>query len=230
MPSPKYSLRQADAQASQRQFQIRACSPPSAAPGWSNRARRSPPSRSAAARGPPRCARSARPGRARRRRRSCRSATPGRRWACSPQTPLKRGRLADRAAGVGAGRGRRQARRDRRGRAARGAARDAARGPRDCAPGRSTRSRWTSPWRTRPCCVLPSSTAPARVELLDHVRVVGADEVRQHPRAAGGAQALGAEDVLVRDRDAGRAGRASPRRAPLVGRAGLREARLLVRP
>ena len=32
--------------------------------------------------------------------------------------------------------------------------------------------------------VLPTSTAPALRKLLDHVRVVGRDEIREHPRAA----------------------------------------------
>ena len=44
---------------------------------------------------------------------------------------------------------------------------------------------------------------PGPVELLDDVRVVGADKVLQYPRAAGGVDALGAVDVLERDRDAG---------------------------
>ena len=44
---------------------------------------------------------------------------------------------------------------------------------------------------------------PAGVEPLDHGRVVGRDEVGEHPRAAGRQDAVGAEDVLVRDRHAG---------------------------
>ena len=63
-------------------------------------------------------------------------------------------------------------------------------GPTDCAPGRSTSSRSTSPSRTRPCWSCRGCTAPARVELLDHVRVVGRDEVGEHLRAARGAPAL----------------------------------------
>ena len=39
------------------------------------------------------------------------------------------------------------------------------------------------------------------IELLDHVRVVGRDEVREDLRAARRAPALGAEEILVRDRE-----------------------------
>ena len=54
------------------------------------------------------------------------------------------------------------------------------------------------------------------LEPRDHGGVVGRDEVVEHPRAAGGAHARGAEDVLVRDRHAGQ--RAAARRRPARGR------------
>src|SRR5690606_33799439 len=41
------------------------------------------------------------------------------------------------------------------------------------------------------------------IELLDHVGVIGGNEVLQHLRGAGGAHVASAEDVLVRQRDAG---------------------------
>ena len=50
---------------------------------------------------------------------------------------------------------------------------------------------------------LPSITMPADFELRDDGGVVGRDEVRQHPRAAGGQHPGGAEDVLVDHRHAG---------------------------
>ena len=54
------------------------------------------------------------------------------------------------------------------------------------------------------------------IAAFDHRRVVGRDEVVEHPRAAGGAPALGAENVFLRQRDAGqRAGLAA--RQALVG-------------
>jgi hypothetical protein len=51
--------------------------------------------------------------------------------------------------------------------------------------------------------VLPSSTAPAALKRCDDRRVVGTDKVAQHLRPAGRQPALGTEDVLVGDRDAG---------------------------
>jgi hypothetical protein len=49
--------------------------------------------------------------------------------------------------------------------------------------------------------VLPTITVPAALSRLDHVGVVGADEVGEHLRAAGGQHAFGAEDVLVGQRE-----------------------------
>ena len=72
--------------------------------------------------------------------------------------------------------------------------------PTGCAPGRKNCSRWTSPWRTRPYWSCPAMTAPWRLKLLNQGGVVGRDEVVQHARAAAGAHALGAENVLVGDR------------------------------
>ena len=55
------------------------------------------------------------------------------------------------------------------------------------------------------------------LELADHMRVVGRDEVRQHFRAAGGEPALGAENILVGDRHAGqRPGLAGARQVGLA--------------
>ena len=75
--------------------------------------------------------------------------------------------------------------------------------------------------------VLPSITAPARLQLRDHRGVVGRDEVVEHARAAGGAHTRGAEDVLVRDRHAGEGPAVSGRERP-VGRRGIAQ-RLLAR-
>ena len=50
--------------------------------------------------------------------------------------------------------------------------------------------------------VLPSITVPAALSLATTVASYGDDEVVEHPRAAGRAHALGAEDVLVRERHA----------------------------
>ena len=51
-------------------------------------------------------------------------------------------------------------------------------------PGRRRRSRLTSPWRTRPCSSCRGSPGAGGIELGDHRRVVGADEVAEHLRAA----------------------------------------------
>ena len=72
--------------------------------------------------------RSGRPGRATTRTRRSRSARPCRRSGRSPTIAAERGRLLDRAAGVGAERPRREPGRDRRRRAARRAARERASG------------------------------------------------------------------------------------------------------
>jgi hypothetical protein len=50
---------------------------------------------------------------------------------------------------------------------------------------------------------LPSSTVPGFVPPADDGRVVRRDEARQHARAAGREDPVGAEDVLVHDRHAG---------------------------
>ena len=73
--------------------------------------------------------------------------------------PAERGRLADRAAGVGADRAGREAAGDGRGRAAGGAAGHPLAVPGVAAPGRRPSSRSRSPSRTRPCW---SCRAPAR--------------------------------------------------------------------
>ena len=68
--------------------------------------------------------------------------------------------------------------------------------------------------------VFPRLTAPARMQFLHHVRVVGRDEVGEDLRAAGGEPAFGAEDVFERDGDTGQWLRLS-RRDALVRRPGL---------
>ena len=71
------------------------------------------------------------------------------------------GRLADRAAGLGAERGGHHA----GGRPARPSRRTIRRVPgsdrADAAPGRTPSARWTSPWRTRPCWSCAATCAPA---------------------------------------------------------------------
>jgi hypothetical protein len=131
------------------------------------------------------------------------------------------GRLADRAAGVGAG-----------GAGARRAATAAAEPPEEPpgtaagVPGVLHRAEdgevsLDEPMANSSMLVLPSVTVPAALSARPR-GVVGADEVGQHLRAAGGEHALGAENVLVRQRDAGERA-ASPRpggrrrRAPWPG-------------
>ena len=46
-----------------------------------------------------------------------------------------------------------------------------------------------------------------RLQLVHDGRIVGRDEVIEQPRAAGGAEALGADDILDAQRDAGQRGR-----------------------
>ena len=116
--------------------------------------------------------------------------------------PGERGRLADRAAGIGAGRGRRHARRHRGRRAARGAARHEAAAP-GIAHRPEVRGLARGAHRELVHVALAEQHRARAVELLDDVGVVGADEVGEHARAAGGEQVARAEDVLVRDRDAG---------------------------
>jgi hypothetical protein len=63
-------------------------------------------------------------------------------------------------------------------------------------------SRSTNPWRTRPCS--SCRAGPRRQHrICDDRCIVGADEIAEHLRTAGGEPALGAENVLLRDRDAG---------------------------
>ncbi len=130
--------------------------------------------------------------------------------------------LADRAAGVGAGGGGREPGGHRRGRAARAAA-----GNRALVPGVAHRAEVRGLVRRAHGELVHVGLAEQHrargAEALDHVRVVGGDEVGEHARAARGAPARGAEEVLVRDRDPGeRMGVAG--RAPRVGRARLGEA------
>jgi hypothetical protein len=75
--------------------------------------------------------------------------------------------------------------------------------------------------------VLPRITAPGCVELLDHVRVVGRDEILEDLRPARRTPALRAEEVLVRERDARERPRAALRDAR-VGGARLSEAPVFV--
>src|SRR6185436_20305921 len=65
------------------------------------------------------------------------------------------------------------------------------------------------------------------LELLDDMGVVRADEVLEHARATGGAQALGAVDVLERDGDT-RKGCRLPARKTVICASGARERALLV--
>mgnify|MGYP003693824147 CR=1 FL=1 len=114
------------------------------------------------------------------------------------------------------------ARGDGRGRAARRAARHAVRVATDCAPGRSSSSRSTSPSRTRPCWSCRASRSPRP----------RAARRRSRRRARRNCSSIfepqlvftpcGAEDVLVRDGDAGeRAGVTGGERP--IGGAGLRD-------
>ncbi len=111
-------------------------------------------------------------------------------------------RLADRAARVRARRGRNQPGRDRRGGAPRASARHA--GP---VPGIFHRAEEAvlvrRAHRELVHVGLAGDHRARPVELLDHVRVIGRDEVAEDLRPAGGAPALRAEEVLVRHRDAG---------------------------
>ena len=118
-----------------------------------------------------------------------------------------------------------EARRDRRRRAARAAAGHVVEVPRIAAPGRSTRSRSTSPSRTRPCWSCRRARCRRASSPSTTCASYGAMKFVEHARAAGRAQARGHEHVLVRDRDAGRAVRASPRASARVGRLRLRRAR-----
>ena len=124
-----------------------------------------------------------------------------------PTMPAEGGRLADRAAGVGAG-----------GAEAEPAATAAAEPPelppgtsaalsprprpRVATPGRSRRSCWTSPWRTRRGWSCPDSTAPAAQQLGGDGQFVGRHEAVEDLRAGRGQHALGAEQVLDRERHA----------------------------
>jgi hypothetical protein len=58
------------------------------------------------------------------------------------------------------------------------------------------------------------------IELPDYVRVVGRRKVGQHLRAAGGEPAVGAENVLVRDRHAGQRSALTVRKQAVGGARG----------
>ena len=135
----------------------------------------------------------------------------------------QRRRLTDRSAGV-ARRGRRaQSCSHRRRRTARGTARHAGRVP--GIPDRAIPARLVArPHGELVHVGLAEHHGAGRRQPLDDGRVIGRDEVVEHPRTATGLQTLGTEDVLVRDRDAGqRPGLAGSER--LVGTLGRRERR-----
>ena len=130
----------------------------------------------------------------------------------------ERGRLADRAAGIGAGRAEAEFGRDRRRRAARAAARDARRVGPDFSP-------WIDDTvevagnirRTHRELVEVGLSEQDRArppEIGADGRFVGRDEILQDARARGRADARGAEQILDRERDAlERAGLAAARAA-----------------
>ena len=113
----------------------------------------------------------------------------------------ERGWLPDRTAGVGAGCRRHEASGDGRGGTAGGAAGNAAR-----IPGIRHRTEVARLVGRAHCELVHVGLAQrhrAGAHQALHDRgVVGRDELAEHPRAAGGGDALGAEDVLVRDRHA----------------------------
>ena len=139
-----------------------------------------------------------------------------------PDHAAERGRLADRAAGVGAERERRPC-----------PAATAAAAPPEEPPGTRARSHGLrvvknaefsvdEPIANSSMLSLPSSTAPAVEQPRDHGGVVGRHEALQDLRAAGGADPARAEHVLDRDRHPverpeRRAGRESGRRLPRRG-------------
>ena len=92
--------------------------------------------------------------------------------------------------------------RDRGGAAARGAAGNARRGPTGCAPGRRPSSRWRSPSRTRPgwSCRAAGRPPPRARRRRSPCTAVGSPRGSSSPLAR---NALGAEQVLDRERDAG---------------------------
>ena len=144
----------------------------------------------------------------------------------------ERGRLADRAAGVGAGRAEAQLRRDRRRRAAGRAARHqrrvrALRAATATITGPKNEVSFDEPMANSSLLVLPSITAPSRQSLRGDGRLVGRHEIVEDVRARGGAHALGAEHVLDAERDAferaaPRLSRCARRRPCAIARAALR--------
>ena len=113
----------------------------------------------------------------------------------------ERSRLADRAAGVRSGRRRHEAGGDGRRGSARGSARHAA-----WIPGIGDRAEPARFVGRTHCELVHVGLAQHHraggLEALDDGRVVGRDELAEHPRAACGGDAFGAEDVLVRERHA----------------------------
>ena len=113
----------------------------------------------------------------------------------------ERGRLADRAAGVGAERAGGEAAGDRRRRAAGGAAGDAA-----AVPGVEDRPVGgvlvRAAHRELVHVGLAEDAGAGGVEAAHRGRRVGRQVALEDPRAGGGRRALGGEDVLDRDRDA----------------------------
>ena len=133
----------------------------------------------------------------------------------------ERRRLADRSPGVGAARRRRKPRADRDGRAPRGSARHACRVP--GVAHRAVETRLVRRAHRELVHVgLAQQHRTGRSPPLDDGRVVGCDEVAEHARPAGREDAVGAEDVLVRDRHAGERSCLTPR-ASRIGLARIRE-------
>ena len=126
--------------------------------------------------------------------------------------PAERRRLADRAAGVGADRPRREPAGDGGGGAARGAARDAL-----AVPGVEDRPvarvLVRRPHRELVHVRLPEHPRAGLGEVRDGGRRVRRPVALEDPRAGGRLDALGAEEVLDRDRDAGSGSPPLPSRA-----------------
>ena len=136
------------------------------------------------------------------RTRPCRSAIRDPYVGFSPQMPLKRGRLADRSAGVGTGCRRCQSRGDRGSRTARRTAGHARRIPR-IAHGAVVARFARRAHRELVHVGLAEHHRAGRVEARDDGCVVRRDEVVEHLRTAARTDAARAEDVLVRDRQTG---------------------------
>ena len=173
-----------------------------------------------------RCARTARPGPATTR-------TPPRPSGCNARRSASSRRCRrTRPAGGSSRRYRcrsrqRQPRRDRRRRSAGRAARHQHRRSRpagaatDSPPARRPRSCSTSPSRTRPCWPCPETRRLAQ-QIGGDGALVGRHEGPEDAAAGRGAHALGAEQILDRQRNAGRAARL-PARQRRIRRIGLRQ-------